>query len=158
MDKTECHANRGHAQTQWKAARAVTGCICPVCAQRGCEDDVVGTAMTSTEMDDDLHRSEKKRGGNMGGHLSSRKPGVVGGACRARNIMTRLVEVWQHISGLQAEGVRVSEEGWLQAEISTLETTGSGCVLVGRSCCSAVDIAMELRALEENEKCWNDRR
>jgi len=34
----------------------------------------------------------RKRGGNMG-HLSSRKPSVVDRACRARNIMIRLVKV-----------------------------------------------------------------
>jgi len=56
------------------------------------------------------------------------------------------------------ESVRVSEECWLQTEISTLETTGCGCALVRKSCCGAVDIAMKLRALEENEKCGNDRR
>ena len=69
-----------------------TGSNGPVCAQHGCEYDVVGTAMTSTEMGDELHRSQEKKRGNMG-HLSSRKPGVVVGACRARNIMTRLVNV-----------------------------------------------------------------
>ena len=48
--------------------------------------------------------------------------------------------------------------GRLETEVSTLETTGCGCVLEKRSCCGAVDIAMELRALVENEKCGNDRR
>jgi len=93
LTETDVKQTKHTHYVQDKAAKVVTGCNGPVCAQHGCEDDVVGTAMTSTEMDDDLHRSEKKRGGNMGGHLSSRKPGVVGGACRARNIMTRLVEV-----------------------------------------------------------------
>ena len=69
-----------------------TGCNGPVCSQHECEYDVVGTAITSTKLGDELHRWEEKRGGNMG-HLSSRKPGVVVGACRARNIMTRLVKV-----------------------------------------------------------------
>ena len=36
--------------------------------------------------------------------------------------------------------------------------TGSGCILQSRFCCGAVDIAMELAALVENEKCGNDRR
>jgi len=56
------------------------------------------------------------------------------------------------------EKVRVAEESWQQTEVSTLETTGCGCVLDRRSCCGAVDIAMELGALEGNEKCGNDRR
>jgi len=43
------------------AARAVTGR--PVCVRHGCEYGVVGTAMTSTEVSDELHRlAEKKRG------------------------------------------------------------------------------------------------
>jgi len=54
------------------------------------------------------------------------------------------------------EKTRIS--GRLETEVSTLETTGCGCVLVRWSCCGAVDIAMELQALEENEKCGNDRR
>jgi len=43
-----------------------TGCNGPVCAQHGCEYDVVGTAMTSTEMGDELHRSEEKKRGKHG--------------------------------------------------------------------------------------------
>ena len=38
-----------------------TGSNGPVCAQHGCEYDVVGTAMTSTETGDELHRSEEKK-------------------------------------------------------------------------------------------------
>ena len=54
------------------------------------------------------------------------------------------------------EKTRIS--GRLETEVSTLETTGSGCVLERRFFCGAVDIAMELGALVENEKCGNDRR
>jgi len=43
-----------------------TGRNGPVCAQHGCEYDVVGTAMTSTEMGDELHRSEEKKSGKHG--------------------------------------------------------------------------------------------
>jgi len=48
--------------------------------------------------------------------------------------------------------------GRLETEVSTLETTGCGCVLEKRSCCGALDIEMGLGALVENEKCGNDRR
>jgi len=52
-----------HKQSMYKTRQPLfTGCNSPVCAQHGCEYDVVGTAMTSTEMGDELHRSEKKRG------------------------------------------------------------------------------------------------
>ena len=43
------------------------------------------------------------------------------------------------------EKTRIS--GRLETEVSTLETTGCGCVLEKRSCCGTVDIAMELGAL-----------
>ena len=77
-----------------------TGSNGQVCAQHGCEYDVVGTARTSTEMGDELHRSEKKRGKH--GAFDQQKAWCGCWACWARNIMTRLVEVWQHISGLYA--------------------------------------------------------
>jgi len=48
------------------------------------------------------------------------------------------------------EKTRIS--GRLETEVSTLETTGCGCVQEKRSCCGAMDIAMELGALVENEK------
>ena len=48
--------------------------------------------------------------------------------------------------------------GRLETEVSTLETTGCGCVLEKRSCCGTVDIAMELGALVESEEGGNDRR
>jgi len=48
--------------------------------------------------------------------------------------------------------------GRLETEVNTLETTGCGCVIERRFCCGAVDIAMELGALVENEKRGNDRR
>jgi len=54
------------------------------------------------------------------------------------------------------EKTRIS--GRLETEVSTLETTGCGCVLERRSCCGAEDIAMELGVLEENEKCGNNQR
>jgi len=54
------------------------------------------------------------------------------------------------------EKTRIS--GKLETEVSTLETTGSDCVLERRFCCGAVDIAMELGALVESEECGNDRR
>ena len=38
----------------------------PVCVQHGFEYDVVRTAMTSTEMGDELHRSEEKKKGKHG--------------------------------------------------------------------------------------------
>jgi len=38
----------------------------PVCAQHGCEYDAVGTAMTSTEVSDELHRLEEKKRGKHG--------------------------------------------------------------------------------------------
>ena len=75
-----------------RAVYAFTVCNGPVCAQHGCEYDVVWTAVTSTDVGVELHRSEEKKRGNMG-HLSSRKPGVVVGACRTINIMVRLVKV-----------------------------------------------------------------
>ena len=54
------------------------------------------------------------------------------------------------------EKTRIS--GRLETEVSTLETTGCGCVLEKRSCCGTVDIAMELGALVESEEGGNDRR
>ena len=54
------------------------------------------------------------------------------------------------------EETRIS--GRLGTEVSTLETTGCGCVLEKRSCCGTVDIVMESGALVESEECGNDRR
>ena len=46
-----------HKQSMYKTRQPLfTGYNGPVCAQHGCEYDVVGTAMTSTEMSDELHR------------------------------------------------------------------------------------------------------
>ena len=51
---TETHVKQKHTHfVQDKAARAVTSCKGPVCTQHGCEYDVVGTAMTSTEVGDE---------------------------------------------------------------------------------------------------------
>jgi len=57
--KTKKHT---HSMYKTKQPELFTGCNGPVCAQHGCEYDVVGTAMTSTEMGDELHRSEEKEG------------------------------------------------------------------------------------------------
>jgi len=51
---TETYVKQKHTHyVQDKAARAVMGCNGPVCAQHGCEYDVVRTAMTSTEVGDE---------------------------------------------------------------------------------------------------------
>jgi len=56
-----------HKQSMYTTRQPLfTGCNGPVCAQHGCEYDVVGTAMTSTEMGDELHRLEEKKRGKHG--------------------------------------------------------------------------------------------
>jgi len=56
-----------HKQSMYRTRQPLfTGCNGPVCAQHGCEYDVVGTARMSTEMGDELHRSEEKIRGKHG--------------------------------------------------------------------------------------------
>ena len=62
-DDTKTAVEQKKAQSMYKTRQPLfTGSNGQVCAQHGCEYDVVGTARTSTEMGDELHRSEKKRG------------------------------------------------------------------------------------------------
>jgi len=52
--KTAEKQKKIHKQSMYKTRQSLfTGCNGPVCAQHGCEYDVVGTAMTSTEMGDE---------------------------------------------------------------------------------------------------------
>ena len=56
-----------HKQSMYTTRQPLfTGCNGPVCAQHGCQYDVVGTAMTSTEMGDELHNLEEKKRGKHG--------------------------------------------------------------------------------------------
>ena len=128
----------------------------PVCAQHGCEYDVVETAMASSlaERVTSWKQSLARKWGTSdvaGLDILGRSAGptVLQIAGEARG--------WSKVdTDGPLEKTRIS--GRLETEVSTLETTGCGCVLERRSCSGAVVIAMELGALVENEECGNDRR
>ena len=47
LTETDVKQTKHTHYVQDKAAKVVTGCNGPVCAQHGCEQDVIGTAMAS---------------------------------------------------------------------------------------------------------------